>query len=482
MLLLRKVSDLLDDSEMEGSAKSRGMVDSGTPHSTASTAVKSGNLGAVGEQPVCRSTEVTVPTDVGIQEAQLPQTDVDEGIRCSNRAGSDWEMVAGGMCGKKTATDWTARSQSVSKDVQAAARALRLAASAAEALAPHLPQLLRRAEEAEMEVSRLETALREAEAKIDALQAQQLRLTDGFTGEIAARDAELAALRAQIAAVTKASCPVETSTISSSEVAPPRDGTEQSVTTSAASSETIMQDGVGERIEVLTLTGNDPTGIEFDQSNTCLKVVSSVDQQFPAGGCFAIGDEIISVQGTSARNMSWEELDSALAERPVVVSVRRLKHDSQGRSSSTRGLIGTGIRSLAGWTFSAAGAAAGVATGAAGAAVRVLEAGIADLDELAEPATATPNDCEHDPAPDAEDRKEARNRPFYELVRSSMAASAREANCLPGDNSPSFERWLRNFHSERDDDWFANNHTRVYNAFRPHWDEVVAAQRHMSQI
>jgi len=55
-----------------------------------------------------------------------------------------------------------------------------------------------------------------------------------------------------------------------------------------------------------------------------------------------------------------------------------------------------------------------------------------------------------------------------------MTIAAREANGLPGDDSSSFERWLRNFHSERDDEWYANNHTRVYNAFRPHWDEVVA--------
>jgi hypothetical protein len=357
-----------------------------------------------------------------------------------------------------------------------------------------LPQLLRRAEEAEVEASRLETALREAEAKIEALQAQQLRLTEGFIGEIAARDAELAALRAQMAAATKASCPTEAGTISTPEVAPARDGAEQNVTASSASAETLIQDLASEHIEVLTLTGNDPLAIEFDRTNECLKVVSAVDQQSLAGGGFAIGDEIISVRGMSARNMSWEELHNALAERPAVVSIRRSKSDSQANGSKNRGLIGTGIRSLAGWTFSAAGAAAGVAAGAAGAAaggvVRVLEAGIADLDDLPEPDIATvkaqtagaSNDTGDDPSPDAEARKEARNRPFYELVRSSMAASVREANCLPGDDGPGFERWLRNFHSERDDEWFTNNHTRVYNAFRPHWDEVVAAQLHTSLL
>ncbi|CAJ1329262.1 unnamed protein product [Effrenium voratum] len=79
-----------------------------------------------------------------------------------------------------------------------------------------------------------------------------------------------------------------------------------------------------------------------------------------------------------------------------------------------------------------------------------------------------------DEADDAD--AEARNRPFYELVRSSMAAAKTSGGGGSGSDSEAFERWLRQFHSERDDEWFANNRTRVYNAFRPHWDEVVAKE------
>ncbi|CAE7636865.1 ppk5, partial [Symbiodinium microadriaticum] len=76
-----------------------------------------------------------------------------------------------------------------------------------------------------------------------------------------------------------------------------------------------------------------------------------------------------------------------------------------------------------------------------------------DLSTAEAPASAT-SEAELPEADDAE----ARNRPFYELVRSSMVEAAAH-----GTSEEAFERWLRQFHNERDDEWFANNRTRVYN-------------------
>lgn len=34
-----------------------------------------------------------------------------------------------------------------------------------------------------------------------------------------------------------------------------------------------------------------------------------------------------------------------------------------------------------------------------------------------------------------------------------------------------FERWMRHFHSEYDEVWYAKNHTRLYKSFRPIWNQ-----------
>ncbi|CAK9014658.1 unnamed protein product [Durusdinium trenchii] len=141
------------------------------------------------------------------------------------------------------------------------------------------------------------------------------------------------------------------------------------------------------------------------------------------------------------------------------------------RSLAQSGLAAR-VRSLSVWTRDKAKAAA-----------RELEQAMAEIQEdglssADQPSLAGEDSTRSDPEPlwtqnrceteTDEADAEARNRPFYELVRGSMA-EAIETN-----GPDTFERWLRQFHSERDDEWFANNRTRVYNAFRPHWDEVVA--------
>ena len=45
-------------------------------------------------------------------------------------------------------------------------------------------------------------------------------------------------------------------------------------------------------------------------------------------------DEILSLNGLSARNMSWEELDAALANRPVVLTVQRERRGHRNKRES----------------------------------------------------------------------------------------------------------------------------------------------------
>lgn len=313
-----------------------------------------------------------------------------------------------------------------------AARMLRMAASAAEALAPRLPGALRRAEVAEAEVARLRAALEAAESRIQTLERQQEQLTQGFTMEIRQRDAEIAAYKASSSAAL----------FSEREARP--------------SSEAE----VPEAIEVVTFTAEGPLGIDFDESNVCLKIVAAVEPGSQACGRMAVGDEVVSIKGVSARNLSWEELCDALAVRPAVVSVRRANPEPDLTAAGGANPFGQRLGSMLGkWT---------------GGAVRALRATMADAEGE---RRAGEEDMPDDLGP------EARNRPFYELVRSSMAEACIFETADPGSagfrhgEEVNFERWLRQFHNDRDDEWYSSNHVRVYNAFKPHWDEVVAAQR-----
>ncbi|CAL1130218.1 unnamed protein product [Cladocopium goreaui] len=311
------------------------------------------------------------------------------------------------------------------KEARACAELLQNAAKASEALAQQLPEALKRARKAEMEVQRLKEALAESEAKMAALQAQQLRLADGLLGEIRQRDAELALLR--VAAAAGGYTPGEEDATKTQEQ------------------------------EVVTL--NEGT-VDFNRSAASKQVASSSTSEL------STGDEVISLNGLSARNMTWEEFDAALANRPVVLTVQRERRS---------GGIAAKMRSLSVWTRDKAKAAA-----------RELEQAMAEMQEdplasnmeneeppALEASKATDEAADVDP-----EDAEARNRPFYDLVRGSMAEPA-AAFVAAGDANATeaFERWLRQFHSERDDEWFANNRTRVYNAFRPHWDEVVQSAK-----
>jgi len=77
-----------------------------------------------------------------------------------------------------------------------------------------------------------------------------------------------------------------------------------------------------------------------------------------------------------------------------------------------------------------------------------------------------------------EERREALQRPFYEVIHASMARTYEAAACESGSlcQEALFQQWLRQFHSERDDEWFLNNRTRLENAFRPHWDRLFSGR------
>jgi len=332
-----------------------------------------------------------------------------------------------------------------------AARVLRLAASAAEALAPRLPGALRRADLAEAEAARLRAALEAAEARIEKLEKMQAQLSEGFIREIRQRDAEIATLRAA-ATATGDRWP----------------GTSAAAEVFGATSAPGAAMECEAQIEVITFTAEGALGIEFDDSNACLKLVAAVEPGSQASACLlAAGDEVVSVSGVPARNISWEELEESLSTRPVVVSVRRADPSigspgggdpAQGGGGAPRGGLAQHFAKVAGY---------------ARAAAAQVQAALNDAEE--------PNRWRSEDEPQPDDLpSEVRNRPFYELVRSSMAEACVAEGRDFGDLSQredDFEGWLRLFHSERDDEWYANNHERVYNAFRPHWDEVLAAQR-----
>jgi len=346
---------------------------------------------------------------------------------CGSKGISDWEVVGNGSSGNAPAES---RSRAEDAIAEEAARMLRLAASAAEALAPRLPAALRRAEIAEAEVVRLRIALEAAESRIESMKKQHELLTQGFVSEIRQRDAEIASYKAAATAAASSSSPEGTSPAAM----PP------------------------ESLDVVTFSAEGPLGIEFDQSNACLKLISFVDANSQSAGRLVPGDEVVSINGVPARSLSWEELADVFSTRPAVVSVRRACPEGGATQAQGAGRLGERLRFFAGWTGAAA--------------VRAVRAAMTDTEDVERP----PDEDE----PLDEMASEVRNRPFYELVRASMAEACaeetKETGFLSGDEA-TFEHWLRQFHSERDDEWYESNHVRVYNAFKPHWDEVVAAQR-----
>lgn len=69
--------------------------------------------------------------------------------------------------------------------------------------------------------------------------------------------------------------------------------------------------------------------------------------------------------------------------------------------------------------------------------------------------------------------QEEMNKMCIDVVTSSLDLFLKGDILLDGGYSSDeqFERWMRHFHSEYDEVWFANNHTRLYKSFRPIWNQ-----------
>lgn len=397
MQFIKKITDALDSADNGGNGgKGNNVVESSpstaqatSPGPEGSSLIQCNNAtrGAGGEWEV-------IPPPPGSTSTPT--------VAASGDVGTDGETRSGGY----RATDAIA---------EEAARILRSAATAAEALAPRLSSTLRRAEAAEAEVLRLRAVIENAEARIKELEKQQDRLTEGFIKEIQQRDAEIATFKASAASSEargfKSPRPPASSDVDANEA-----------------------------IEVLTFTEEGKLGIEFDQTNDCLKILSFVAPGSQSEGRLFVGDEVISVSGACTRNLSWEEMVEVLAARPVVISVRR-----EGSGSKPSNPF---LKTLAGWTraFAARNAKESKENDEDGVAL--------DYDSL-----------------------EVCNRPFFELVRASISEAVASDSNTSASEEEQFEQWLRQFHSERDDEWYASNHVRLINAFKPHWDEVVEAHR-----
>lgn len=404
----------------------------------------------------------------------------------SSEGSCDWELI-----GARPGTDVSVA------EAEEVARALRVAAEAAESFAQRLPDALRRSAAAEAEVLHLRTALRASERKVEGLQAQQVRLTEGFVGEVRQRDLEIAELRGKLATLAAAAVS-------------PSDGqvhdldTQQQPSAAASLSPAREQplaaaSSSPSRVELLTFTEEGPLGIEFLSERSPF-IVSLVQPQSLATGRVFAGDEIISVNGRSTADLPWEEMRYLLCSRPAVASIRRATADSTTPPSSQgeRGRAGSGVvgrvKLFAGGLRNAVDRVASTTVEGIDVLDRTLDrvldqhtrAGEVDVQSSSGYAATGPALAPRplvmgppqEPAMDAMEDAEDRNKPFYDMIHASMAdalaASTAEARA---DDEAVFGRWLRQFHNDRDDEWYGNNYTRVYNAFRPHWERILEVYR-----
>lgn len=78
-----------------------------------------------------------------------------------------------------------------------------------------------------------------------------------------------------------------------------------------------------------------------------------------------------------------------------------------------------------------------------------------------------------------EDGSPSRDRNL--LVVDRVKFSMKEAFDRGNDADASFQRWLRDFHSERSDVWFSKNYGRLCIEFRPLWDEFTPSRVELEQ-
>jgi len=326
------------------------------------------------------------------------------------------------------------------------AKMLREVAEAAQALAPQLDACSADAEtldavqqcvadaeaeakEAHRQGTEARTKLLEAEEKIISLQQQLLsaeevtkkmrdqllRASDGFEAEVRLLEQEVNVLRARL---------------------------DESPGMATVPDEPL------EDTEVVFATEG-PLGIEFVHTYAPYMVESVVTGSTAEMLGVKCGDVLLEVGNMSTSTMLWEDLSAALSVRPVSV---RISKGRPGRPSSKLVKV---VRSFTDWTRGGKSLAE-ITRAATSKAISVVQI---DLDGGESDAMTSSSDVA-----DESSSAEARNAPFLSLVHTSMRAV--------DSSDTTFESWLRNFHSERNDEWYAQNYVRVRNAFRPIWDEV----------
>lgn len=69
-------------------------------------------------------------------------------------------------------------------------------------------------------------------------------------------------------------------------------------------------------------------------------------------------------------------------------------------------------------------------------------------------------------------QREEMNRMFYDIVNVNLRdfLNSYPLGSVSGGSSVVFDEWVRSFHSEYEDSWYAKNRERLVRSFRPIWD------------
>lgn len=377
----------------------------------------------------------------------------------------------------------TSNDEDVTSDAQGVAAALRAAAAAAESFAPRLPALIQRATTAEAEVVGLKASLSAAEERLEKMRVDHSQLVKSLEAELQERRVEIAALRSVSGGDHVAETvhrPSRSPVLAHAFARFVGCGEVDGYQTPASAPNTPAE----MYLVPLPWRSHPKTGEAKSLEATALESQARLQADFA-------GLTTLNLEADEASLPEADRADSAGAATPDRCPSETSevgdgtspqgRTSQQGTSEPRTRRLANKVMSLAGWTRVRVAGSGGTAGESDTPEKRFpsCEAQSVELEDA-------PRGVDAMRAVDAEDEilpSEVLNlnEPFYELVRSSMveACSAGAGNdhgeVSSGDEI--FRRWLRQFHSERDDEWYAKNETRVVNAFRPHWDEVMSAQR-----
>eukprot|EP00929_Paragymnodinium_shiwhaense_P068605 TRINITY_DN34534_c0_g1_i1.p1 TRINITY_DN34534_c0_g1~~TRINITY_DN34534_c0_g1_i1.p1 ORF type:complete len:451 (+),score=162.80 TRINITY_DN34534_c0_g1_i1:69-1421(+) len=241
----------------------------------------------------------------------------------------------------------------------------------------------------------------------------------------------------------------------------------------------------GEKFEVHFDSGVDELGLVFEEPLQPPHVVQEVLAKSSAVGKVQAGDELAYIGDVDTRHVAWSEFTELLKKRPVAVTVIRGGDAAALRSGGQAGflaprLFGAAAGRLGTWTSRLAKTAAAAVDNAAAGAAAALDALEGDNEAADGGEDEKGGSLSKDTAAAADVWEEGRsaedhNKPFFDVVRASAAEELSALGAGPHSaavEAAAFETWLREFHSERSDDWYKENHERLCRAFRPVWKEV----------